>query len=191
MFAGNEYWNEMSTINPQDNTAQARIWSWKAAWDMFLDNPWGVGGYNFQVRFPDYQERFQRSMWGHAAHSLWFTLLPELGVVGVVLYFFLLYYNLKDIFFLKKFARHKTPDKQFLLYLSYGLFASFVGYFVGGSLLSVLYYPHYWYLTALIIAATKIAINVIKENGANSLPLAVRPDLANPRYEKGAHRMTR
>ena len=39
------------------------------------------------MHFPEYQgERFKKGMWGRVAHSLWFTLLPETGVLGVVIF---------------------------------------------------------------------------------------------------------
>jgi len=36
-------------------------------------------------------------------------------------------------------------------------FASLAGFFVSATFLSVLYYSHYWYLTALIAATAKIS----------------------------------
>ncbi len=162
-YGGARYEKEMETISDtQEGTAKARIESWKAAWRMFLDNPLGVGGNNFQVRFPEYQtEYFQRGMWGRVAHSLWFTLLPELGIAGVFIYLSLLYYNLKDIFLLKKIRTTlvEDRDKEYMYYLSLAFLASFAGYFASGTFLSVLYYPHYWYLTAILVAAKKIGVN--------------------------------
>ena len=163
-YGGARYEKEMGTISDtQEGTAKARIESWKAAWRMFLDNPWGVGGNNFQVRFPEYQTKyFKRGMWGRVAHSLWFTLLPELGIAGVFIYLSLLYYNLKDVFLLKKMRTDSKDDrdKEYIYYLSLAFLASFAGYFASGTFLSVLYYPYYWYLTAILVAARKVAIRL-------------------------------
>lgn len=156
-YAGETYWKEMGTIWDSGSGAE-RIWSWKAAWKMFLDNPLGVGGNNFQVRFEEYQgEWFQRAMWGRVAHSLWFTLLPELGIAGVFIYLFLLYYNLRDIRSLAVVNVRERQDMLFFRYMSYAYLGSLVGFFSAGSFLSVLYYPHYWYLTALIVATVRTA----------------------------------
>jgi O-antigen ligase len=148
------YIKEMSTIsNTRDATALERILSWKSAWAMFLDNPLGVGGNNFEVRFQEYQgELFSRGMYGRVAHSLWFTLIPELGVIGIVNYVLLLYYNVRDIFFLKKATTKPTNEMQYIRSLSLAFIAAFIGFFVSASFLSVLYYPHYWYLTGIIVA---------------------------------------
>ena len=162
-YGGQQYEKEMATSTDiQEGTARERIESWKSAWRMFLDNPLGVGGNNFQVRFPEYQtDYFKRGMWGRVAHSLWFTLIPELGIVGIYIYLSLLFYNLKDIFWLKN-SRNKlknSRDGEYIYSLSLSFLASFAGYFASGTFLSVLYYPHYWYLTALLVAISRIVRN--------------------------------
>ncbi len=159
-FTSDEYWKSMSTITDmQEDTASARLLSWQTAWDMFLDNPLGVGGNNFIVRFPEYQgDRFSRVMWGRAAHSLWFTLIPELGIIGIFIYLKLIIFNIKDILFLMKLKGNE--DFIFLQQLSYAFLASIAGFFAAGSFLSVLYYPHYWYLIGFLMSTVKIAKNI-------------------------------
>ncbi len=164
MYGGERYKAEMATsTDAEHGTGKARIESWKAAWRMALDYPLGVGGNNFQVRFPEYQtDYFSRGMWGRVAHSLWFTLLPELGVVGVYIYLSLLFYNLKDIFLLKNLKKNTEggPNAEYFYYFSLAFLASFAGFFVSASFLSVLYYPHYWYLTAILVAGKRVALNL-------------------------------
>jgi len=157
-FSSEAYKTEISTIsNMQESTAQARFESWSAAWKMFLDHPLGIGGNNFQILFEEYQSKwFDRNMWGRVAHSLWFTLLPELGIFGVIIYLRLLYYNIKDIFFIKRESQFLDEENKYLFYLSMAFISSLAGFFASASFLSVLYYPHYFYITALIVAAKKI-----------------------------------
>lgn len=156
--ADQKYWDRMNTISKTDEgTAKERLDSWTAGWNMFKDNPLGVGGSNFLVRFPEYQpESMQRGMYGRAAHSIWFTLLPELGIFGVLIYGLLLFYNLRDINWLRKFKKEKDDDFRYAYYLSLAFFASIAGYFVSGTFLSVLYYPHYFYITAMIVVTRKL-----------------------------------
>lgn len=152
-----KYWDEMSTIqDTEGGTAKERFDSWKAAWDMFKDNPLGVGGGNFLVRFPEYQpEGMQRNMWGREAHSLWFTLLSELGAIGALIYGFLLIFNLRDIFWLKGLKNKPDDNFRYAYFLSLAFLGSFAGYFASGTFLSVLYYPHYFYITAMIVVTIK------------------------------------
>ncbi len=162
LFAGNAYWNEMKTsTDTQDGTAQARIESWKSAINMFKGHPFGVGAGNFPVWFSKYQTGyFKREMWGRQAHSLWFTLLPELGIQGVLLYFILLFKNLKQIFTINKNV-HFLPvtEQPFFKNISVAFLASLAGYFCSATFLSVLYYAHYWYLAGMI-AATAIVFEM-------------------------------
>lgn len=158
IFASDAYWDRMATAqNTDQGTAAERIESWKSAWNMFLANPLGVGGNNFPVRFGEYQtEFFNKVMWGRQAHSLWFTLIPELGIVGVLIYGLLLYSNIADINFLRN-IKNSNMDLKYIHALSAAFLASIAGYCASGTFLSVLYYPHYWYLTAIIVASANVA----------------------------------
>jgi putative inorganic carbon (hco3(-)) transporter len=159
-FSGTTYRAEMETItDTHESTAAERIESWKSAWNMFLANPLGVGGDNFMVLFPEYQTNyFKRGMWGRAAHSIWFTLIPELGIGGIIIFSLLLYYNIRDIFFLKNVnSKGRNKEKIYLNYVGCAFIASLVSFFVSGTFLSVLYYAHYWYMTGFIVAAANIA----------------------------------
>ena len=170
-FYGGQRWEKemdssFTSQEIQTGTGRSRIEYWKAAWRMFLDNPLGVGGNNFQVRFPEYQTSyFKRGMWGVVAHSLWFTLIPELGIAGIYIYLSLLFYNLKDVFWLKKIKNQLADnrDADYIYFLSLSFLASFTGYFASGTFLAVLYYAHYWYLTAILVAAVKIAKNIVTQ----------------------------
>jgi probable O-glycosylation ligase (exosortase A-associated) len=157
LAADQKYWDRMSTIeNTNEGTAKQRLDSWEAGWDMFTDNPLGVGPGNFPVRFPEYQPgSFQRGMWGRQAHSLWFTLLPELGIPGLMLYLSLLMVTLRDVWHLRK-QRLDSDERRFGYFLSLAFIASLAGFFASGTFVSVLYYPHYWYLTAMIVATRKV-----------------------------------
>lgn len=135
-----------------------RIDTWTSAWHMFLDNPIGVGPGNFPVRYPEYQlPSMKRNMWGFVAHSLWFTLIPEMGIFGIITYVVWLYYNLKDIFWLRSFKDQQYPHLRFFFYMSMAYLAGLAGFFASASFLAALYYPHYFYYTAIIVASKNIA----------------------------------
>jgi hypothetical protein len=166
IFGSESYWDEMATVtDTSESTARARLYSWLSALEMFGDYPLGVGGNNFQARFPDYQrERFSRGMWGRVSHSLWFTLIPELGIFGILIFFALMYYNFRDVLLLKKLPHQVNENIRYIHYLSLALIASMAGFFAAGTFISVLYYPHYWYMTGLIVSTIRIADSIIEKN---------------------------
>ncbi len=159
-FSDQAYWEEMATTtDTSESTAIQRIESWKSGWNMFLAHPLGVGGNNFAVLFPEYQtDFFARGMWGRVAHSLWFTLIPELGIAGIIIFTMLLYYNIRDVLFLKNMrSEGNDEDVLYLNHLGRAFIASLAGFFASATFLSVLYYAHYWYLTAFIVVSVTIS----------------------------------
>lgn len=97
-------------------------------------------------------------MWGRVAHSLWFTVLAELGVFGVIIYGNLLFKNISDVNYIRKRTKKRlTTDEITINAFNTAYFASLAGFFVSATFLSVLYYSHYWYLTAVIIATANLA----------------------------------
>jgi probable O-glycosylation ligase (exosortase A-associated) len=155
--ASEKYWTRIETSTAtNEGTAKQRLDSWEAGWAMFKDHPLGVGGANFGFLFPLYQpESMRKNMWGRAAHSLYFTLLPELGIFGVLIYGLLLFYNLRDIVWLKRWNAEGDDETRFAHYLGLAFLASLMGYFTSGTFLSVLYYPHYFYMTGMIVASRR------------------------------------
>jgi O-antigen ligase len=151
-------------------TAADRIYIWKIGWDMFLDHPvLGVGQGNFPYEFRKYEVEagfseglYGRSRAGRAAHSIYFTLLPELGVAGVLIFILILYNNFNDLKFirnLRKIGGDIVPDTEFQKIQNYGMAidCSMVAYLVSGTFISALYYPHFWILTGTIISLRKMA----------------------------------
>lgn len=171
--AGYTYWDEMMTSFQSDDgdyNKDSRKELWDAAWRMFKDHPLGVGPQNFPVHLPDYQSEFfgDKNMWGKQAHSIWFTLLPELGIPGVLLYFSLLFANIRDLRYLRNVPTCDEDFRKFVHFLSLAFATSIAGYLASGSFVSVLYYPHYWYLTAMIVATRKIASRAIELEPSNA-----------------------
>src|SRR5205814_8017929 len=97
---------------------------------------------NLPVRFGDYEgdERLHgvTRVW-RAAHSLYFTLLPELGLVGAFMFFRMLYWIRRDLAAIR--GSNMAPT---ILPLAYAMEASLVGFLVSGAFISTLYYPNFW-----------------------------------------------
>jgi len=158
--APSSYWSHISTIeSTHEGTAKGRLDSWMSAWRMFKDNPLGVGGEQFAIHFPEYQgDAFgAHNMWGREAHSLWFTLLAELGIPGAILFATHIRANWKALRHLRKLP--PVEGRPLPVLLSTALTASFAGYFGAGTFLSAFYYPHYWFMSALLVATERAMVS--------------------------------
>ncbi len=175
------YWQEMGTIDTAiqgRETGGARLYSWGLAIRMFWDRPlfgWGPQGYPYAVyRFQGAEQYemanapIQRSLWGRVSHSVYFTVLPELGLAGTAIFIWLIWSLIAAHRTIRKDCR-KSPQAETepppprlpgpcerLLTISLGLDGALVGFLVSGIFLSAFYYPHFWTLLALGMAARAI-----------------------------------
>jgi O-antigen ligase len=170
------YWDEIRSIKQgaSDPTGEDRIYQWRIGWRMFLDNPLlGVGPNNFAYEFRTYEiaAGFEeglhtRSRAGRAAHSLYFTLLPELGLAGTLTWAGMLSLMYADRRRARESSRQRediSPDRQAatrmtdVRCLSLAMAASLVAYLAAGVFNSVFYYPNFWILMGLGLALRKTA----------------------------------
>jgi O-antigen ligase len=178
LSAPKKYWGEVRSITEEGTkkgSGEERIYTWKIGWEMFLDNPlFGVGQGNFPWDFRQYELEsgheeglHTRSIAGRAAHSLYFQLLPELGLTGGVIFFLLLINFLRCIRNIRSAGKRGDPHKKLeapykdYFYLSYAMEGSLVGYLVSGLFISIFYYPNFW---LLISFAYTINLIVNKKN---------------------------
>jgi O-antigen ligase len=150
-------------------TAADRVYIWKIGWDMFLDHPvLGIGQGNFPFEFRKYEVEagFHEGLWGRsragrAAHSIYFTLLPELGLVGALIFILIIYSNFKDLKYIRGIWTTRKDVNiigDSLRYYNYGLAieCSMIAYLVSGIFISALYYPHLWIITGAILSLRKM-----------------------------------
>jgi len=178
-FAPQGYWDEMATIEEgtQESTAATRIYLWKNALKVFAHHPiLGVGPLNSGVWVTTYDQSDQGARdWGRALHSVYFTLLSELGLVGTFLFIAIIYYGEKDKKYIRDLYHNKSleekidisrPDRKPIFsqirksyFLSHALTGALIGYLVSGIFLSVLYYAWFW----VIMTYTVILYNVTRK----------------------------
>lgn len=142
----------------EDPSARCRIAVWKAGLHMTKDHPLvGVGPGNFSTMYGLKYKPLDAvgSMW-RVAHSLYFQILGELGVIGFICFLLFIYFGLRNnSIFRKKVLR--SHDFSWIVVESFGV--AIIGYLVSGAFLSVAYYPHLYF-----IAAASIALRNLKED---------------------------
>lgn len=178
-FAPSKYWSEIETINTERanaGTGKLRVEAWKAGWRIFLDHPIvGVGPNNYNAWTQDYYTYVNpNTMWGRAAHSLYFTLLPELGIVGTFFFCGMLWGNYRNHQYIGNLL--KTKDQLILnagfsshegaliseriktLYcFSLAYSGALIAFLVTGAFISVLWYGYFWMLTSFWVMTTNAA----------------------------------
>ena len=186
------YWDEMKTIQTADqegDTGANRLYFWGIGWQMFLDNPViGVGPANFQYNSYFYEDPAKAAegfhIWGKAAHSLYFTLLPEEGVVGAILFITIAVAGWRlrrqigvSVRALARRERSPVPAELHELYvLSRAVDVSLLAYLVTGAFISVLYYPHFWLIAAFSVVLRRTFDVEMRRLGlAAPLPTAPSP----------------
>lgn len=189
--APEKYWKEVKSIqteNIEEGTGATRWYTWQCGWRMFLDHPiFGVGQGNFPWNIGQYEPEGGykgRSYSGRAAHSIYFTLIPELGLSGLFLFVFMTYKTMKESKFIIRDMEKFTTDQSVnldlkevekinkLKYLLYGLRGAMIGYLISGIFLSVLYYPHFWLLIAVFVCIFNWYKNVFESEILDSASVA-------------------
>ena len=161
---GAEYRKEIASIGTaaeKGDTGRIRLISWNAGWMVFRDHPLGVGGNNYRYSVDPYIGYFtaelNRSLSGRQAHSIYFTALPELGIFGLVV--------LPGLFIsvirryrrtAKTLASIDTPEANRMRIFSLAGLGGLLGYLSAGAFVSVLYYPHAYYLAAFAVVVGRL-----------------------------------
>jgi len=131
-----------------------------------LHNPvFGVGVTNYPWRVVEYEITSgeiapnKRLQGGRVAHSLYFTLLPELGTVGTICFVLALVGAIGN---LRKTIKREAAftAKSGTTFVEASARATLVGlvaFLVTGIFLSVLYYPSFWYLIGFAYVLNRVS----------------------------------
>ncbi len=170
--------NEMLSItNTEDDTRQERMYFWTKGWEMFVDNPiLGVGANNYpwniaqyQLRDPEFDPRTMLLFGGRPAHSLYFTLIPELGLVGIILFLLILHQIFKKLNDIVRSSKNREARIDDLL-LAKAIIVSTVTFLVTGTFISVLYYPPFWYIIGFTLTMHNVMCSEDNDTVENVRP---------------------
>ena len=135
---------------------------------MFRDHPIvGVGPANFSRQYRDRyygSDPFPR-LW--APHSIYIQALTDSGLLGFIPVLFLWYFALRLNGRTRRQLRELGLEghRVFEYRLAFGLELSLVAYMVCGAFLTVLYYPHFWYLLGMSVGLHRVCMQRQPEQG--------------------------
>jgi probable O-glycosylation ligase (exosortase A-associated) len=165
-FAPSSYFERVSTVAhiEEDNSARTRLQAWGAAIKMSIDYPLGVGAGNF----PSAYGRFyipagdaNAMTWAAGrwinAHSIYFKVLGEYGIIGLSMLILLIVTNIRDNIAARK-AIEAAPEK-FAIDANWPALVTLamIGYAVCGVFLGGINYPHIFFLSALTVLNKRLA----------------------------------
>lgn len=192
-----------SMFDPQNSTRVERLRSWEIARIMWAHNPiLGVGAAQFPWNAKNYERMTSywidadhtKSLDGRQVHSLYFSLLPDMGLVGctvwLIMVLALVRYMIVVIRTSDKLARGPPPGLKKAkappptvapeerariddcALLAKAILCSLAGFLVSGAFISVAYYPHIWLLVGF---ATVVKIHGALRDPAQETVAALQP----------------
>ncbi|MFC4313313.1 O-antigen ligase family protein [Steroidobacter flavus] len=193
LYAPAVYFERMGTLSaPQeDSSAEGRIHAWRAGTKMALHNPLGVGAGNFPNNFPKYRGPDAPVRW-MTAHSMYFLILGELGILGLLMLFKLVFGNFRSNVRLRKRLeeeqeRLKEPTRFAADIRALNAYnGSIIGLAIAGGFLSVTYYPHIFVMVGVCVALRRV---MAEEAGLVDAPAAARKRAGTRRLRPGAEQI--
>jgi putative inorganic carbon (HCO3(-)) transporter len=137
----------------EDSSAMGRINAWMMAVNLVASRPIG-GGFEIYDR-STFAQYAPNPLDVHAAHSIWFSVLGEHGIPGIVLYVLLWIFAWRDASWISGKTQHRE-GWQWAADLARMVQVSLVGYFVGGAFLSLAYYDVPYYLAIAIVLTRRL-----------------------------------
>jgi probable O-glycosylation ligase (exosortase A-associated) len=159
MVAPPQYYAKLKTTTEVDQgTADERIRSWIAGFEIYADHPIvGVGGGNSGLYLPQYitgvsnPDRF----WGRALHGTIPQVASETGTLGLIFYFAVVVAAARQLLRIRRSA-DKSPGGIKIQYYANSLLGGLLAYFVAATFLSTAYYPELWILVLFTMILTHI-----------------------------------
>ena len=172
-------WTErMDTINDyeEDGSVQGRFNAWWMAYNLAKDYPLTGGG--FEVITPELFWAYAPNPQDiHAAHSIYFQALGEHGFVGMGLYLLLGLYTWRTGSWIIRNTKN-LEEYKWAASLATMIQVSIIGFAVGGTFLSLLYFDVPYYLMGAMIS---MRVLVEKELKQRALSVVGKKSTESPR----------
>jgi probable O-glycosylation ligase (exosortase A-associated) len=177
-FMPGQWGERMDSISAyeEDESAQGRFNAWWMAYNLAKERPLIGGG--FEVTTPELFWRYAPNPADiHAAHSIYFQALGEHGFVGLGLYLLLGFLTWRTGSWIIR-NTEQLKDFQWAFNLATMIQVSLVGFAVGGTFLSLLYFDVPYYLMGAMVV---IRVLVEKELREKNLVMSGKGGNPSPR----------
>lgn len=189
-FAPEAWFSRMESIQTaeQDTSFMGRVIAWKISTAVGLANPILGGGlhaiqaapvwhdFMYRIDFLSFIQTPPVELYPRAAHSIYFEILGDLGIVGLALYLALIINVFLSARHIRRMAS-KHPGLQWARDLSDALKLSLVAYCVGGAGVSLGYFDLFYVLLMLMEVLRQRVIATVASQSLqkNSSMVSARP----------------
>jgi hypothetical protein len=163
LLAPPAYFQRLNTLQnyEEDNSAQGRLRAWRAARQMALDYPLGVGANNFNSAYGRFYMPADTSGWAAnrwiSTHSCYFKVLAEYGYPGLFLFLGVLFTTARDNVLSARRLRAAGDAAVFEPEWPLLLNVSLLGYSICALFLGGITYPHLYLIAGLSVATSRIS----------------------------------
>ncbi len=156
------WWERMESIldYEEDASAMGRINAWWFAFNLAIDRPIG-GGFDvftqpwFGIYAPDPENV-------HDAHSIWFEVMGEHGIIGLVIFVMLGIFTWRTGTWIIKHTRG-ISDLVWASNLARMLQVSLVAYASAGTFLGLAYFDLYYHIVAMVVICKLLVVKELSE----------------------------
>lgn len=147
----------LTLTSVHDTSAELHQAYLEIAWQIIRDHPWGIGWYNYQFVFPDYDYIFKDpSVPMYHCHNFLLNITAETGIQGL-----LIFLGCWGTVVYLAWQLHKQASRGWECAVGRGYLLMSVGIFVGGLADHVLFNVRlgllFWLLTIMVVVVRKYA----------------------------------
>jgi len=166
------FWQRMGTTfssaEERDGSAAWRLMVWRSSWNMFLQNPLGVGASQFKWEIRKYSTELQ---WRRRdAHNSYILCVGETGVPGLVAYLATLGLSWYTLSRLSKRVKRTLVDPGFFELLIFANRMALLVYMIAGMFVSRFYTEATWILVVLPVSISRAVQNEIRASVHEEVP---------------------
>ena len=178
------YTDRLRTIQTyeEDNETSAisRLHFWEVAVNMAVANPVGVGLFNYDIAYDDYDFLYGQFGRHRSVHSSYFQVLAETGFLGATIYGSMIVYSMVIVFKVRRRARALELDletSRFLETSANALGAAMVAFMAGGAFIALALNDSTWLCFALLASLDRLSCRITAPGyvSGSSSPLSAIP----------------
>lgn len=167
----------------EDTSATGRLHFWQVAMNMVHEHPLGLGLFNYQAAYDDYDFSGGEYGKGRAVHSSHFQVLAENGYAGFALWIGMFGYAFFAAFRVRQRstdARFAPDARRFYFTMANALIVSMTGFLVGGAFIALALNDLTWMTFGLVAALDRLSTRSLEQAATEPVRVDSSGQLVDP-----------